>query len=234
MTSTRSFRPSGRQLASAAAANGSAASGLAASSTGAAGFGVGAAIASAIAHKPRRVPIGPRAPCSKSFDASILKRIAMTCRPSPRACTGKPTSGSLIATRRVTTGGRSRLCGGLGCGCERETSFREDPVGPHPRPAFPPGLCANAPSGDRRERDELTIPDGGLARRMLPMEAEFRVIDNYGGNHAKTQMVTREFARRRGPHSRLCSLYDFGRARRACKHDALAAELAQPQRFPCR
>ena len=57
------------------------------------------------------------------------------------------------------------------------------------------------------------------------MEAEFRVIDSYGGNHAKTQMVTCKFARRRGPDLRLCHPYDFGRGRRACKHNALAAEL---------
>ena len=44
---------------------------------------------------------------------------------------------------------------------------------------------------------------------------------SYGGNHAKTQLVTRKFARRRGPDLRLCSPFDFGRGRRACKHDSL-------------
>ena len=48
---------------------------------------------------------------------------------------------------------------------------------------------------------------------------------SYGGNHAKTQLVTRKFARRRGPDLRLCSPFDFGRGRRACKHDAPAREL---------
>ncbi len=42
-------------------------------------FGVGAAIASATAHKPRRVPIAPPAPCSRSFDASTRRGRAMTC-----------------------------------------------------------------------------------------------------------------------------------------------------------
>ena len=109
--------------ASAGAANGSAASnaaGDAASSTEAAGFGAGAAIASATAHKPRRVPIAPPAPCSRSFGASIPKRIAMTCRPSPRACTGAPTiASSTVMSKQKWQSSTLISAGSTESGCGR-------------------------------------------------------------------------------------------------------------------
>ena len=50
----------------------------------AAGFGAGTAIDSATAHKPRRVPIAPRAPCSRSFDASIPNEDFNDLPPKPK------------------------------------------------------------------------------------------------------------------------------------------------------
>jgi hypothetical protein len=71
--------------------------------------------------------------------------------PKPKG-TGGPTRASLSATRRMTTGGRSRLCGGLGCGCETSvTSSRSRGApGERARAGFSPLQPHLNPKPDQR------------------------------------------------------------------------------------